>query len=210
MDKFLTRVEQSLSDDNVIKQIDKLKREITVLENKKAKLVDMRLEEIIEKFDYELKYQDISVKIELAQKQLAELQEADAVRLNVKKRLADFKKALDENKVLTEFDRAVFESVVDHVLIGGYDEDGNKDPEMISFVYKTGFKESLDSGKFRTPRKVRVVSSKGGSAEPYSLAVTDSEKLCSVPSQDARRDVGCSFPQNSLRFPYLFLRYIIQ
>lgn len=102
VDEFLMRVEQSLSDDNVIKQIDKLKREITVLENKKAKLVDMRLEEIIEKFDYELKYQDISAKIELAQKQFADLPEADAVRLNVKKRLADFKKALDENKVLTE------------------------------------------------------------------------------------------------------------
>lgn len=188
VDEFLTRVEQSLSDDNVIKQTDKLKREISALESKKTKLVDMRLEEIIEKSDYELKYQDISAKIELAHKQLEELQEADTARLNVKKRLADFKKALDENKVLTEFDRAVFESVVDHVLIGGYDEDGNKDPEMISFVYKTGFKNSLDSSKFRAPRKVRVVPSKDGSVEPCSLAVTDSEKLCSIPSQDARRD----------------------
>ena len=199
VDEFLTRVEQSLSDVNVIKQIDKLKHEISALESKKAKLVDMRLEEIIEKSDYELKYQDISAKIELTKKQLDELQKTDAVRLNVKNRLAEFKKAIDENRVLSEFDRAVFESVVDHVLIGGYDEEGNKDPEMISFVYKTGFENSFNGGKFRTPRKVRVVPAKDGSGEPCSLAVTDTERLCSIPSLDARGDIGSAFPQKTRR-----------
>ncbi|SHL52407.1 hypothetical protein SAMN02745136_05073 [Anaerocolumna jejuensis DSM 15929] len=41
---------------------------------------------------------------------------------------------------LSEFDRYVFENIVEKVIIGGYDEDGNKDPVQLTFVYKTGLK----------------------------------------------------------------------
>ena len=39
---------------------------------------------------------------------------------------------------LSEFDRYVFENIVEKVIAGGYDEDGNKDPVQLTFVYKTG------------------------------------------------------------------------
>ena len=32
------------------------------------------------------------------------------------------------------------DSIVEKVIVGGYDSNGNKDPYMIVFVYKTGFK----------------------------------------------------------------------
>ena len=51
----------------------------------------------------------------------------------------DFKKALSQNEVLQEFDRGIFESIIEKVIVGGYDEDGNKDPYKITFIYKTGF-----------------------------------------------------------------------
>ena len=97
---------------------------------------------------------------------------------------------MNENKIIEEFDRAVFESVVDHVIIGGYDENGDKDPEMISFVYKTGFRDTLDGGKFRKPRKVRVDKKTGvkGLASPSQDNAM--EKLYTLSKDDARRDVG--------------------
>ncbi len=58
----------------------------------------------------------------------------------MKKRIAEFRKTLEENEVLDTFDRYVFESIVEKVIVGGYDEDGNKDPSMLTFIYKTGFK----------------------------------------------------------------------
>lgn len=194
----MERVEQTLTDDNVTKKIEKTNRDIASLENKKEKLIDMRLEGIIEKADYELKYLDISAKIEMAKKELADLQEADSTRLSIKKRLDEFRKLLGKNRIIDEFDRAVFESIVDHVIIGGYDENGNKDPEMISFVYKTGFKDVVNGGKFRTPRKIRVIKGVGDN-EACSLALTDSEALCSVNSADARGDIGRSFQKTIKR-----------
>src|SRR5699024_4430370 len=47
----------------------------------------------------------------------------------------------------------VFESIVEKVIVGGYDEDGNKDPSMLTFIYKTGFKNSVDGSNFKPPRK---------------------------------------------------------
>lgn len=64
-----------------------------------------------------------------------------------------FKKVLEQNEVIDTFDRYVFESVVDKVIVGGVDEEGNKDPAMITFVYKTGLSNSLDGEKFKPARR---------------------------------------------------------
>ena len=47
-----------------------------------------------------------------------------------------------------------FESIVEKVIAGGYDDEGNADPSMITFVYKTGFEavcllgyEKMTAGK---------------------------------------------------------------
>ena len=56
-------------------------------------------------------------------------------------------------EILKEFDRYVFESIVEKVVVGEVDENGNVDPYKLTFVYKTGFKDDLDGGKFKTPRK---------------------------------------------------------
>lgn len=50
------------------------------------------------------------------------------------------KKTLEQNEVLEEVGRYVFKSIAGKVIIGGIDEDGNKDFVQSTFVYKTGFK----------------------------------------------------------------------
>ena len=52
-----------------------------------------------------------------------------------------------------EFDRGIFESIIEKVIVGGYDEDGNKDPYKITFIYKTGFKNEIGSAKERFDSK---------------------------------------------------------
>ena len=39
------------------------------------------------------------------------------------------------NPILEEFDRVVFESIVEKAIVGGFDENGNKDPYKITFIY---------------------------------------------------------------------------
>ena len=49
--------------------------------------------------------------------------------------------------MLEEFDRGIFESIVEKVIVGGLDEDGNKDSYKITFIYKTGFKNEIGNAK---------------------------------------------------------------
>ena len=60
---------------------------------------------------------------------------------------------MEQNEVLDKFDRYVFESIVEKVIVGGLDENGNVDPAQLTFVYKTGLKNSVDGAKFKPQRK---------------------------------------------------------
>ena len=70
LEEFLARVEKNLSEDNSLKQLEKAKRDVAALEGKRAKLVDMRLDEVLSKEDFELKYSELSAKIEVAKGEL--------------------------------------------------------------------------------------------------------------------------------------------
>ena len=149
---------------------------------KKNKLVDMRLEDTIDKETYDRKYLDLSSQIEQLQKECESLQNAAETESTMRKRVATFRQTLEQNEVLDTFDRHIFESIVEKVIVGGYDSDGNKDPYMIVFVYKTGFKNSVDGKNFKPLRK--------NSKENHSPAVlcshasNEAESMCSDSSDD--------------------------
>ena len=55
---------------------------------------------------------------------------------DVEKRMAELRQTLENEEILDEFDRVVFESIIDRVLVGGYNEDGSPDPYKLTFVLK--------------------------------------------------------------------------
>ena len=195
LEEFLQRMDDTLSSSVVSKQLAKAEKEIDALEKKKSKLVDMRLEEIIDKETYESKYADLVSKQEQLVEERKKLQETSDNEKDIKKRLKEFKKTLEQNEVLDKFDRYVFESIVEKVIVGGLDENGNVDPAQLTFVYKTGLKNSVDGTKFKTQRK-----NARGRHRTNELCSHDSnevDKMCSDSSNDTGRTCGC---KNSSRF----------
>lgn len=173
LDEFLARTEETLSQDNASKQLAKIEKDIRVLEAKRAKLVDMRLEEMLDKDSYESKYLELACQIDQLQDKRRDLQSAAETENTMKSRIAEFRKTLEHNNVLDKFDRYVFESIVEKVIVGGYDKDGRKDPYKITFIYKTGFQSQVDGASFKPPRK-------------NSKAAKASTKLCSYPTDGAQ------------------------
>ena len=86
--------------------------------------------------------------------------------------------------MIDTFDRFIFESVVDKVIVGGIDEDGNKDPAIITFVYKTGLSNSLDGEKFKPIRRNAKKENTKTSNELCSHTGNEDNKLCSHSSDD--------------------------
>ena len=193
LDEFLKRMDETLSSSSVNKQLDKVERDIDSLEKKKSKLVDMRLEDVIDSETYEAKFSNMTQKQEDLIKERIKLQETALNEKDIKRRLKEFKKTLEQNEVLTEFDRYVFESIVEKVIVGGYDEEDNIDPAQLVFVYKTGFKNSLDGNKFKPQRKNARGNRK--SKELCSHATNEVNSLCSDSNTDTRGDGSTFIPQ---------------
>ena len=116
------------------------------------------------------------------------LQETSDNEKDIKKRLKEFKKTLEQNEVLDKFDRYVFESIVEKVIVGGLDENGNVDPAQLTFVYKTGLKNSVDGAKFKPQRK--NARGRHRTDELCSHDSNEVDKMCSDSSNDTCGD-GC-------------------
>lgn len=190
VNKFLELIESTLNDNTLEENIKKLEREISKITNKQNSLVDLRLEEKIDSELYEEKYLSL-------QKQYSDKsKEKEALEFNlknnneIKNRMKTFKTMLERKEVLKEFDRYVFESIVEKVIVGEIDEDGKVDPYKLTFVYKTGFKDGLNGEDFKSPRKNAKKKSKSigeDSAELSSYTNNHVNKSCSHSSDATRR-----------------------
>ena len=87
--------------------------------------------------------------------------------------------------MLQEFDRGIFESIIEKVIVGGYDEDGNKDPYKITFIYKTGFRNEVGNAKQRFDKTKSV----GDKAKELCSHIADEVKdVCSYVSDNTCGD----------------------
>lgn len=188
LDEFIERVEVTLSESNIEKSIEKIDKEITSIESKKKKLLDMCLEDKIDQLTYEAKMEELSEK---SKKLLVERQDYVAKQddeKNLKRRTKEFKALLEKNQVLEEFDRGVFESIIEKVIVGEIDENGNKDPYKLTFVYKTGISNKVDP-KIQQNTKLGE-SLKAELKKMCSHAVDEVKEACSHILLDTHRGCG--------------------
>ena len=181
LEEFLKRTEKALGENSIEDQLHKLKKSIDKVSLKRKKLLDNYLKGIIEQDIYE--ETDVELKTELtnARAKLEYLQQQSDEKSSLQRRLSDFKKALSHNEVLEEFDRGIFESIIEKVIVGGYDENGEKDPYKIIFIYKTGFKNEIGNAKERFGKKSKAVEK---AKEMCSHIADEVKDVCSYVSDN--------------------------
>lgn len=186
LEELLNRINDTVGVSEVNNKIKKIEKELSAIEKKVNKLVDMRLDDIIEKETYEIKYKELINNQETLLNDRNKLNIVAENENNMKQRLKEFKKTLEENEVLDKFDRTVFESIVEKVIIGEKNTDVENDPTKITFIYKTGFKNTLNCDEFKIPRK-----NASGRHKRKKLCLhgnTDVENLYSHSSSNTCRD----------------------
>lgn len=192
LEEFIQRVEKSLGKDSVEDKIRKLKKNLDQIQSKRKRLLDnylngIVLQDIYEETDIDLqqKLSEIKAKLNMVESQIDE-------ENSLKGRLSDFKKALSRNEVLEEFDRGIFESIIEKVIVGGYDENGEKDPYKITFIYKTGFKSEIGNAKQHFKKSAK-------SEKMFSHIKDDMTDVCSDNSDDTYRDNSCTTSDRFVR-----------
>ena len=94
---------------------------------------------------------------------------------------------LENREIIEEFNRTVFESIVDKVVVGRIDKDGTVHPYDLTFYFKTGVKDSQDSNNFKDNRK----NAKDNDINKLCSYKNDEDKkLCSQAKDNACGDGG--------------------
>lgn len=175
IDDFLKIIEEEISDDSLSKDLRKIENKLNRILDKERKLINLHLDGNIDKNLYSNKYKEITEdkhKI-LEEKKILEITIKD--ESSVKERLTEFKEILENREILDKFDRTVFESIVDKVVVGTIDDEGNAHPYDLIFYFKTGNKDKYDSNKFKEKR--RNAKSKKNN-ELYTYSKNESQELC--------------------------------
>ena len=186
--EFLQKVEDILKDDASLKRLPKIEKEMTDLQRRKEKLLDLRLDNNIDRDIYDKKNQELSEQLKKLQAEQLQLVELSKNQESTKTRIREFRKNLNSGELLESFDRVVFESVVERIIIGGYNDEGVEDPLKITFVYKTGIHSNLNAKDFKPKRK--NAAAVHTDAELCSYASVEDNKLCLHSSSDTCGD-GC-------------------
>lgn len=199
LDEFLARVSDVLSKNKGKEAlVQKLKSEEFELKQKKSRLVDALLEKTIDKSLFDEKSQEIEDSLKEIQYKISvygiEIEESS----DYESRIEKFRKLLTENQGLEEFDRAIFESVIKNIVIGGYDEFGNADPAIITFVYKSGVCDKESAIKIGNRESIVI-------KEEYA----DDEPLCQGNGTGNRlEELPSAVEMFNFKFPYKHMVFV--
>ena len=136
LDVVMDAVESSLTNDEDIRKRQQLDKDISVINSKKSRMTDMLIDGTITKEVYDDKMIEFNRKLHTLDGKKKLLEESIDKQKDVGKRMAELRQTLENEEILDEFDRVVFESFIDRVLVGGFNEDGTTDPYKLTFVLK--------------------------------------------------------------------------
>ena len=155
VDELLDRLKESIEENAQVDTTGELQRKINRLNSKINKLLDLRLDGGIEKETYEEKYKLLSRELGKLKAENEKVDLQSSRQKDVQKRLDVFRSVLESNVSMKKFDPDVFNSIVEKVVVGGFDEDGESDPNKLIFIYRTNVTDERSADDFKPPRRPR-------------------------------------------------------
>ncbi|MFI3326748.1 MAG: recombinase family protein [Clostridia bacterium] len=168
---FLSNLEESLKSKDNKKQFNSLKKEVNAIEKKISRVLDLHLDGKIDTMDYEQKYTQLKINLQAKKDELFQLEINGMTQNDMEKNISDLRKYFGKNAKLKEFDAEVFRNVVEKIILGGKDEDGNDEPYLLTFVFKTG-----------NNTKITAKNPKGRKPK------TEAKNICSHQKEQAHRN----------------------
>lgn len=140
---LLETIKSTLKNNNYQKDINRLELELDKSNTKLSKLVDMKLEGIIDKDIYTKKEQEIKYQIDEINEKIIDLKNQENKNNTISKKIKEIEKIVNAPTTLKEFDKETFDSIVERIIIG----DNDSDEQVIRFILKTGIEYKCKENK---------------------------------------------------------------
>ncbi len=175
---------------NLSKDILKIQNELERLEKKKQKLIDMKLSDTIDDASYKSAFESLKDQIETLEKELNSLNQSNDILAKKNESLSRAKRLLEDGKRLEKFDRFVFESIVERVIIGDLNN-----PYTIKFIFKNKDEVNLNASEYIINTKKNDILEK-----PYSLNTSEAIVNSFINKSDTCREYCVAREENSFLF----------
>lgn len=176
IESVLATIEEVLRDDADLKRVKQIDKEMAAAQTRKSRLTDLLIDGTITKEDFEEKAAEMDRKLSRLTGEKAFLEKGTSRKKNISRRMQELRQTLNSKDPLDVFDRAVFESIVEKIIVGGCDSDGNPSPYNLTFVLKSNetMSAQYDLKKYKAAQKDS--RQRQGSSRQEDSAWTESGK----------------------------------
>ena len=144
IEEFLNNVQNALGEDDSATIIKRTERKIKLAKQKKDCLLETKLKGLIDDETFNSKNTKLQAEINSREETLKHLLREKTFEKNLTKRIQSFRENICDGKPLEHFDRTLFETLVNHITIGRY-ENGVPNNDLITIVYSpNGNKEKIE------------------------------------------------------------------
>jgi DNA invertase Pin-like site-specific DNA recombinase len=155
-EKLIIAIKDTLSSDDSKKDLNKLSNEKQTLQNRLSNLIDLKLDDIENKDVYNEKEKEINSRIKEINEQIEQIEYTSKQNKDISKQLKNIEKIIyEEEQPIKEFDDAKFENLIEKIVIGEKDSDGNINPNVVRFILKIGTDYKFNNLSFVTNKKTR-------------------------------------------------------
>ena len=157
LDAVIATVEKVIGDEEERKRLKQIIANINKLESKKSRLTELLVDGTIEKEEYDGKMAEYNARLnrQIAEKEI--LAENSLKKKSINRRIRDLRHTLETKDPLDQFDRLVFDSIVEKIIVGGYDSEGKPSPYKLTFVLKADQKVVAINNRERYKEKQKEI-----------------------------------------------------
>ena len=144
IEAFSIKCNLLVANEDYSNEINRVNCDIDAIKKKKRKVLDLFLNNEVEKDIYDESTKALDEEINEKNYDLSKLMKKQNEVEEKKKDFVGLKKLLENNNLLESFDRTVFDMTVGRIIYGGYKEDGTPDNNLLTFIFKSGFRLNDD------------------------------------------------------------------
>lgn len=164
---FLNEMEEIIQEESNESSIKRLEEEKQILKEKIDKLIDLNLNGTISTEILQEKNAKLQNKINKLTKEQEHLQLEIEDSMSLNQGLNKFKTLFKDNEIMPNFDKDVFELMIEKVIIGEKDNKGKVNPRVITFILKSGNEIKCEENKNSTAEKNSVVQNNKNQQSSY-------------------------------------------
>lgn len=135
LDSFMETLKENIISSDPQSKIAKLKNDLKSLNIRKNNAIDLMLDGGLTREEYDKRVDSYSSQIIAKSKELEMLEELAMKQDSIQQKLVDFKSTISKNISIEDFDNDVCESIIDRIIVGGTDENNEKNPFLVTYVF---------------------------------------------------------------------------